>query len=67
VEKNVKKKTIMLEECRITVFPCKKCGQYPVWGAGYLICPKDCYESECNRPNGTVVRDWNKHNKPEKR
>ena len=47
-----------------TVYPCKKCGMYPIWGSGFLLCPNDCYETAGNEPNGSSVREWNKVNTP---
>jgi len=53
-----KKKKI--EEGRNLVYPCVKCGELPVWGSGFLLCPNNCYETLYNRPNGSSVREWNK-------
>jgi len=58
-----------------TVYPCKICGEYPVWGAVwgafFLCCPNhvdhhcESCESDYNEPKGHAVRDWNKKNKSE--
>jgi hypothetical protein len=50
------------------VYPCKQCGSYPEWGAGFLVCSGgDHYETVDNSPLGVAVRDWNRENKPKKK
>jgi len=53
----------------ITVWPCKRCGRYPVWGTCYLVCPKEiaCFETCYDDPRGASVREWNRHNKPKEK
>lgn len=65
-KKRVKVKDENMGHSWLTVYPCKKCGQYPVWGACFLICPSYCKDSETeyNVPNGNAVRDWNRKMKP---
>lgn len=46
------------------VYPCRVCGEYPIWGAGFLLCPKGCFESDMNYFRGVAVRSWNKENQP---
>lgn len=48
------------------VFPCRKCGSYPHWGAFFIQCPNLCFETDYNDPPGHSVKHWNKHNDPKK-
>ena len=61
------KKRIRDAGVTMTVWPCKRCGRYPVWGSAFLLCPKRdvaCFETGYDDPKGSAVREWNLHNKP---
>ena len=47
-------------------YPCKDCGVYPQWGAGWLFCSGCNFETTDNDPPGAALRDWNKMMKPDK-
>lgn len=47
------------------VWPCRCDSEtFPVWGSGFLHCPKCDRETGMNDSNGTSVREWNKAMKP---